>query len=145
MAVACLVFVSCGNQPKVAEEPAAEKECCATLTEEQQEMFANWDMWADLTEEQQVTLVADMKLFLDECKAKCEEKCAPKEDEEVCPEKAAKCEEFKAKWDAFETLALEDQKAMIDQVLECHKAKCCKEKEGEETCEKTCDKPCDKE
>jgi len=107
MAVACLVFVSCGNKPKVTEEPVAEEKCCASLTEEQQEMFANWDMWADLTEEQQVTLVNDMKLFIDECKAKCEEKCAPKEGEEVeevCPEKAAKCAEFKAKWKLLKLL-----------------------------------------
>ncbi|MCL2167503.1 MAG: hypothetical protein FWH59_00050 [Lentimicrobiaceae bacterium] len=131
LAVACLVFVSCGPRTEKVTEVVEETACC-TLTPEQEEMFANWEVWADLAEEQQITLVADMKAFLDECKAKCEAKCAEKKEEcgeakEVCPEKEAKCAEFKAKWENFENLPLEEQKALIDEVLAC-KEKCCKEK-----------------
>jgi hypothetical protein len=136
LAVTCLVCVSCGPK-KVAEPQVAEENCC-TLTPEQEEMFATWELWAELPEDQQIAVVADMKLFLDECKAKCEAKCQEKEgEEEVCPEKAAKCAEFKARWEAFETLSLEEQKAIIDEVL-AHKAECCKDKE--EACEETCAK-----
>jgi hypothetical protein len=68
LAVACLIFVSCG--PKKVTEPQVAEETCCTLTPEQEEMFANWELWADLGEEQQIILVADMKAFIDECKAK---------------------------------------------------------------------------
>jgi TRAP-type C4-dicarboxylate transport system substrate-binding protein len=133
LAVACLVCVSCG--PRAEKVTDVQEETCCTLTPEQEEMFANWELWADLEEEQQVALVGEMKAFIDDCKAKCEAKCEEKckkegeEAEEVCPEKAAKCAEFKAKWEDFENLTLEEQKAILDQVLECHKAKCCKDKE----------------
>jgi hypothetical protein len=127
LAVAGLIFVSCGNKTQPVVEQA--EETCDTLTPEQQEMFANWDMWADLNAEQQELLVVDMKTFLDECKAKCEAKCEGKEEaEEVCPEKAAKCAEFKAKWENFDNLSLDEKKALIDELLAC-KEECCKEKE----------------
>jgi len=144
LAVACLVFVSCGPCNKKTVEVTEEKTC--TFTPEQEAMFENWEMWADLDAELQVALVGEMKAFIDECKAKCEAKCEAKckeakeecgEVKEECPEKAAKCAEFKAKWEDFENLSLEDQKAILDQVLECMKAKCCKEKgEGEGCCKK---------
>jgi TRAP-type C4-dicarboxylate transport system substrate-binding protein len=128
LAVACLIFVSCGNRPEPAVEAVAEETCCE-LTPEQQEMFDNWDIWADLNEEQQMVLVADMKVFMDECKAKCAEKCqgAKEEGEEVCPHKKAKCEEMKAKWEDFDNLTLDEKKALIDEIFAAHK--CCKEKE----------------
>jgi hypothetical protein len=138
LAVSCLIFVSCGTKTQPVAEPEAEP-CCASLTAEQQEMFDNWEMWADLDEEQQLALVTDMKAFMDECKAKCAEKCADKEDaEDVCPHKKAKCEEMKAKWENFDNLTLEEKKALIDEICAAHK--CCKEKEE---CEKTeCEKKC---
>jgi len=117
LAVACLVFVSCG--PKKATEP---------VEEPKSEFAINLDKWAtfgDLDEEGQVALVAEMKAYLDVC---CKEKCEAKEGEEVaepCPEKEA----FKAKWEAFETLPLEEQKAIIDQVFEHMKTCCQKEQE----------------
>lgn len=123
LAVAGLFFVSCVNKTQTVE--AVEETCCMT------EMLAKWDTFADLDEEGQIALVAEMKAFFD---AKCEAKCEKHEEEaaeEVCPEKAAKCAEFKAKWEDFENLPLEEQKAIIDQIIE-HKAKCCKDKEAEE-------------
>ena len=135
LAVACLIFVSCGNKQK-ANDVITEEKCC-TLTAEQEAMFANWENFDELTADAQIALVADMKLFLDECKAKCEEKYTEKEEgtqEEMCPVKKAKCEEMKAKWEAFETLTLEEQKALIDEILACKKEKCCKEKEEGHTC-----------
>ena len=158
LAVACLVCVSCGGPKTTQVTEVAVEETCCTLTPEQEAMFANWELWANLDATQQSVLVGEMKAFIDECNAKCEEKCKEKcketckkegEEPKECPEKAAKCAEFKAKWEKFETLALEEQKAIIDQVLECHKAKCCKDKEegcckkGEETCQhnhENCDK-----
>ena len=132
LAVACLIFVSCGPRTEKATEPA--KETCCALTPEQEAMFENWDLYADLDEEQQLAIVGEMKAFLDECKTKCEAKCKEAKEEgeevkEVCPEKAAKCAEFKTKWEAFDDLALDEKKALLDQTLACIKAKCCKEKE----------------
>jgi len=132
LAVATLIFASCDSKGKQVTD-VVEETCCA-LTPEQQEMFDNWEMWADLSEEQQMALVADMKAYFDECKAKCQAKCAKENEdaEEVCPEKKAACEEFAAQWENFENLDLETQKALIDKIIE-HK-KCCKEKE-KEVCE----------
>jgi hypothetical protein len=138
LAVACLIFVSCGNRaekPAVVEEPVCEFKL----------MLDKWDAFADLEEEGQIALVAEMKAFFD---AKCEEHCKEAKEEceeakEVCPEKEAKCAEFKAQWEAFETLTLEEQKAIIDQIIE-HKSKCCKEKE-EGCCKKDKKETCEKE
>ena len=134
LAVACLVFVSCGPRAEKATEVV--EETCDALTPEQQAMFENWDNFANLDLEAQTALVGEMKAFFDECHAKCAAKCEAAKEEgaepaEVCPEKEAKCAEFKAKWDAFDTFSLEEQKALIDQMLECKKAKCCKEHETE--------------
>lgn len=117
LAVACLIFVSCGNktEPVVVEETT----CEFTL------MLDKWATFGELDEEGQVALVAEIKAFLDEC---CKEKCEAKEGEEEvepCPEKAA----FKAQWETFETLTLEEQKVCIDKVFE-HMKECC-QKEAE--------------
>ena len=129
LAVACLIFVSCGNKTEKVTD--AVEETATTLTPEQQEMFANWENWDNLEPEAQVALVGEMKAFLDECKAKCESKEA-EETEEVCPEKAAKCAEMKAAWEAFDTFTVEEQKAMIDEILQ---HKCCKDKAEAEKAE----------
>jgi hypothetical protein len=129
LAVACLIFVSCCNKTEKAIEPAEETTC--TLTPEQELMFVNWENWEDLDLEQQEALVGEMKAFLDECKAKCEGKCPMKEESEgaeVCPEKAAKCAEFKAKWEAFEELELDAKKELLDCTI-AHISKCCNDKE----------------
>lgn len=118
LAVACLIFVSCDN--KKATVPVEEPKC---------ELAINLDKWAtfgDLDEEGQIALVAEMKAFIDEtCKEKCKEAEEGGEAPEPCPEKEA----FKAKWETFETLTLEEQKEIIDQVF-VHMKACCK-KEAE--------------
>jgi len=120
LAVACLIFVSCGTKKQVE---AVEETCCMT------EMLAKWDTYADLDEADQIALVAEMKAFLDKkCEGKCQKEEGEEVAEEVCPEKAAQCAEMKAKWEDFDNLLIEDQKALIDQILE-HMAKCCKAKE----------------
>jgi len=131
LAVACLIFASCcGNKTEKAIETV--EETCA-LTPEQELMFENWGNWDELTVEEQAALVPEMKAFLDECKAKCEAKKECKkedgEEKEMCPGKKAKCEEFKAKWEAFDELELDVQKELIDLKL-AHIAKCKEKKEG---------------
>jgi len=120
LAVACLVCVSC--KPKVEAPVEVTEEVCPMHA-----MMDKWDTFADLDEAGQVALIAEAKAFFDakfeEHKDECE-----KEGEEVCPEKAAKCAEFKAKWENFENLPMEEQKALIDQIIECKK-QCCKDKE----------------
>jgi hypothetical protein len=119
LAVACLVCVSC--KPKVEQPVDVVEEVCPV-----QAMFDKWDTFADLDEEGQVALIAEAKAFFDaNC---CEHKEDATEGEEVCPEKAAKCAEFKAKWENFENLPMDEQKALIDQIIECKK-QCCKDKE----------------
>ena len=129
LAVACLIFVSCGNRTEKAIETV--EETCA-LTPEQEAMFTNWENWDELDLEVREALVFEMKAFLDECKAKCEAKKECKkedgEEKEICPEKKAKCEEFKAKWEMFEELELDVQKELLDLKLQHMKSKCCKEK-----------------
>jgi len=146
LAVAGLIFASCCGGSKTAQDVEVVEETCA-LTPEQETMFANWENWADLEIDAQQALVADMKAFFDECKAKCEAKkeCKKEEGEEteICPEKAAKCAEFKAKWEAFEELELDAQKELLDMKL-AHIAKCCKEKE-DGCCKKDKEKACGKE
>lgn len=121
-------FASCGNkavEPTV-EEPVAEEKCCE-LTEEQKADFEAWNNWSSLTEDVQKELVARMKVFFDQKMAEKAEKCDA-EQAEVCPEKAAKCAEFKAKWEDWDNLTLEAQKELIDAKIECCKKKCEAEK-----------------
>jgi len=153
LAVAGLIFASCGG-PKTEQATIEVIEETCTLTPEQEAMFANWERWDDLTVEERETLVSEMKAFLDECK---KAKCADKKEcgKEMCPEKKAKIEEFKTKWEAFEELELDVQKELIDMKLHhiakkmqkdgCCKGQmegCCKEegksckKEGGEGCKK---------
>ena len=128
LAVACLGFVSCDSTPKPTEP--TEATTCDALTQEQQD---NWAKYAELTPDEQIALVGEMKAYFDACYAKCEAKCEAKEEGTepavVDPEKEAARAEFKAKWDAFDTLTLEEQKALLDQAFEC-KAKCCKAEEA---------------
>jgi len=124
LAVAGLIFVSCGTKTEQVQETV---DTCCVLTPEQQAMFADWDNWANLTAAQQQVLVVDMKAYIDDCKAKCAEKCKESGDsiKEVNPEKEAEWAAVKAKLEIFNTLNLEEQKACLDQYLALQKA--CKE------------------
>jgi hypothetical protein len=143
LAVACLIFVSCGTRTEKAIESMEETNA---LTPEQEAMFENWENWDALELDQKVVLVGEMKAFLDECKAKCEKKCEGNEEveKEMCPVKKAECEAFKAKWEAFETLELDVQKECIDMVI-AHMSKCCKDKKEGEGCCKEKKEGCCKE
>jgi hypothetical protein len=112
LAVACLIFVSCNNAPK-ATEPVGETKC---------EFALNLEKWATLNDEgvDQEALVAEMKIFIDECFAKCEE---PKEGEEVCP--------IKEEWANFDNLELDGKITLIDKIFE-HKKECCKHNDAAE-------------
>ena len=137
LAVAGLLFASCGTKTTEAIETA--EETCA-LTPEQEAMFANWENWDALELEQQEALVGEMKAFLDECIAKCEKKCEKKcegkEEGEICPEKKAKCEEFKAKWEMFEELEMDAKKELLDIKIQHMAKKCCKGEHKEGCCKK---------
>jgi hypothetical protein len=137
LAVAGLIFVSCGNRPQSAVEEVQETTQCEAMLE-------RWAGFDELELEDQVVLIGEMKAFLDECKAEKEEKCPMKEEgAEVCPEKAAKCAEFKAKWEAFETLELDAQKEMINCIINHLQEGCGKEKK--EGCCKKDKEECTKE
>jgi TRAP-type C4-dicarboxylate transport system substrate-binding protein len=135
LAVAGLIFVSCGGT-KTEQAIEVIEETCA-LTPEQEMMFANWENWDALDLEQREALVDEMKSFIDACKAKCEKKCEGKEEgeKEICPEKEAKCAEFKAKWEAFEELELDVKKELLDMKLQHMAKKCCKS-EKDKCCKK---------
>ncbi|MCL2290702.1 MAG: hypothetical protein FWC34_08390 [Bacteroidetes bacterium] len=148
LAIAGLIFVSCGGT-KTEQAVEVIEETCA-LTPEQTAMFENWENWENLTLEERETLVSEMKAFLDACKAKCEEKKECGEKKEMCPEKEAKCAEYKAKWEAFEELELDVKKEILDLKLQ-HMANKCKDKEGcckgekEGCCKKEGKEACGKE
>ena len=119
LAVACLVFVSCGNKP----EPVVEETTCEFTV-----LLEKWATIGELDEEGQMALVAEFKAYFDEaCKEKCKKE--GEETEEICPEKQAEMDAFKAQWEDFANLDLEAQKAIIEKCIEHHK--CCKEKEAE--------------
>jgi hypothetical protein len=116
LAVACLIFVSCGTKTEIVTEPVEETTCPFAL---------GLEKWATLNDEgvDQEALVAEMKALFDDC---CKEKCTAEEGEAVaepCPEKEA----FKAKWDAFDTLTLEEKIELLNQAIE-HTKKCCEKK-----------------
>ena len=134
MAAFCLLFVSCNT--KQVEAPVEEvatthegcqhnhegKGCCG-LTEEQKTMFAQWKQFETLEAQAQADLIAAMKAFVDEKMAKCDgekhEGCQNKcEGEKDCAQKHA---EMKEKWENFEKLAIEEQKALLDNILEHQK------------------------
>ena len=139
----CFVFVGCNcNAP--ATEPTTEdstkcegkKECCQ-MTEEQKADMEAWNDWDNQTAEKQAELVAKRKACIDKKMAEKAEKCDATKEEQ-CPEKKAKCEEMKAKWDKWETLTIDEQKALLDEMKCCGKKKCCKEGDKKE-CEKKCE------
>jgi hypothetical protein len=135
LAVSCLFFVSC--TPKPAPVVEAEETVCPMMA-----MLEKWDTFADLDEEGQVALIAEAKALFD---AKYEEnkECEAEECAEKCPEKEAECAAFKAKWEDFANLPMEEQKALLDQAFECVK-KCCKDKEEGEGCCKDKEETCEK-
>jgi hypothetical protein len=122
LAVACFIFASCETKPAVTEpEPAP----C--------EMALNLEKWATLNDEgvDQEALVLEVKAYLDGwCKENCKE---TEECTEPCPEKEA----FKAKWEAFDELTLEEKIEIIDNAF-AHIKECCqKEAEVAEVTEET--------
>ena len=142
MAAFCLLFVSCNTkqvEAPVDEAATTHENCqhnhegkgCCGLKEEQKAMFAQWKQFETLEAQAQADLVAAMKAFLDEKMSKCEgekhegcqgekhEGCQNKcEGEKDCAQKHA---EMKEKWNNFENLAIEEQKALIDNILEHQK------------------------
>jgi len=110
LAVACLIFVSCGT-PK-ATEPVQEPKSEFELT---------LDKWATLNDENvdQEALVAEMKAFIDGCFAQCEHK----EGEEACP--------IKAEWANFDNLELVQKIELIDKIFG-HMKECCEKEAVEE-------------
>jgi hypothetical protein len=89
-------------------------------------MLDKWATFGDLDEEGQTALIAEMKAYFDEC---CKNKCEKEgEAEEICPEKQAEIDAFKAQWEDWDNLAPEAQVALLEKCIE-HKKECCKEKE----------------
>ncbi len=139
LGMAAFVLASCCNSNEQAtcdkaEKCCAKKECCekkcekqCTMTEEEKaackEFKAKWDDFANQTPEVQAELIAKKKACTD-AKIAAKKECLAK-----CTEKLAACE---AKFAAFDSLSIADQKALLDS---CCINKCCKKK-----CEKKCDK-----
>jgi len=96
-------------------EPSKVEECTPPILKPEQ--FADWANWYNLELEAQRAIICDMKNFFDDCRS-ANQVFYSDEPQEVCPEKAAKFAEFKAKWDAFDTFSLEEQKALIDECFE---------------------------
>jgi len=143
--VLCLVFAACCSSGKKQGE-GAEKECgteksacCQEMTEEEKAACKEFcEMWEDFDnqpEDVQKELILKAKAKIDKCKAEMAAKKAECEHEKPeCEVKKAACEakkaECKAKWENFDNLSLEEQKALIDKKMQCKKENktCCKEK-----------------
>jgi len=134
--VAVFFFASCGNKAKDVtlgtDEQATETKCCKQLTEEQKADLAAWEDWDNQTIEKKQELVVKMKECIDNKMAKKAEKCAG--EKEMCPEKAEKCAAFKAKWEDWDNLDLEEQKVLVDEFKAVAK-KCKVKKECAEAAE----------
>lgn len=160
IAAACFVFVSCNNKPAeeatVEETPevAAEEPGCCQMTEEQKAFKADWDNWANQTDERKAELVAKAKECFDKRMAECEAhkaECEAKKAE--CEAKKAECEAHKAECEAkkaamteklagWDNMTLDEQKAFLDEYAPCCKEKKCCKKEGEGCCKDGEKKPC---
>ncbi|GHV43333.1 hypothetical protein FACS1894180_2090 [Bacteroidia bacterium] len=139
------------------------------MTEEQKADLAAWNDWDNQTDAKKVELVDKFKKCIDDkatcCKKDGEKKCCKDADKKECckkdgdkkecckkdgekkecckkeltEEQKAACAEFKAKWDNWDNLTVDEKKALLDQKFECCKAKCeakkeCCKKDGEKTC-----------
>ena len=146
----CFVFIACTpkvetteQKPEDATEKACEQKepkCCKGMTEEEKaackEFCEKWKDFDNQTEEAQKELVQQAKAQFDKCDAEREAKRLEME---------AKKAEFEAKWKDFDNLPLADQKALIDQKMQCKKGCCKKGGEGKSCCKKDGDgKKCPK-
>lgn len=136
-----LLFAACNNCQAPAEEEVATEATGCQMTEEQKAFKADWENWANLTEEQKVALVAKAKENYEAKKAACEAKhaemteeqkaeCAAKvaamteEEQAQKAERDAKKAELEAKMVNWETMTVEEQKVLIDELSTCCKHKC---------------------
>lgn len=137
VAACCLVFVSCNNKPaETTEEPAidstavaAEGECCQ-MTEEQKAFKADWENWANQTDERKAELLAKRKECFDNRIAEMEAHKAEMEAKKAeCEAKHAEMTKAYAGWDK---MTLDEQKAFMDQYAPCCQEghKCCGNHEG---------------
>ncbi|MDR2836180.1 MAG: hypothetical protein LBV69_08325 [Bacteroidales bacterium] len=143
-----LVVSCCNNKPAEGTEGAegtcckekkecckdGEKKCCA----EKKECCKEWADFENQTPEKKVELVKVAIEKINVCRAECEAKQA---------ECKAKKAELDAKWATIETLDVDAQKALIDEVMAFGKP-CCKKdacKDGEKKCCKGGEKKCCKD
>ena len=140
-AVAAMVTCAscCGKcDDKKACEQDAERPACCQKDEHQArhaEMRAKWEKFDELSEEEQVALIAERKACIDKHRAKR-------------AELEAKRAELDAKWEKFDELSLAEQKALIDEMdalcprpRQCEK-KCGAQPEGGHKCCKGGEKKC---
>lgn len=122
VAACCFVFVSCNNKPA---EPAEETEAidstvveepCCQMTEEEKAFVADWENWANQTDERKAELIAKKKECFDNRMAEMQAKKAE------CEAKKAEMEGKLANW---ATMSLDEQKAFLDEY-----APCCNKHEG---------------
>ncbi|MDD4142138.1 MAG: hypothetical protein PHR20_05035 [Bacteroidales bacterium] len=144
---------------------------------EMEAFMAQWNDWANLTDSVKVELIGKAKACIDKRaeekeamkadleakiaegdsmaiakKAECEAKKAEfeakvAEGDSMAVACAAKKVEMEAKWAAFETLTLDEQKALIDEKMECgqgccKKDGCCKGEGNQEGCKKDGEHKC---
>lgn len=155
IAAACFVFVSCDNTPNEeattpeenTEVAADEHQCCHEMTEEMKAFKAEWDNWANQTDEKKAELVAQAKECFDKAMADFEaHKAECEANKPECEAKKAECEARKAEMDAkladWDNMSIDDKKAFLDEYAPCcHGPKCCKG-EGEGCCKGGEEKPC---
>ena len=135
LSIFCLALVSsccCNSNKEGAEGCKAEKKCCASkceMNEEQKACFEKWQNFENLVEEEQKEVIAKAKA--------CFEKDIA--DRKACVEK---CEAMLVD---FENLTIAEQKELLNEKVLCTgKGKCCK-KDEKKACSTEKKEECTKE
>ncbi|MDR1592199.1 MAG: hypothetical protein LBS16_04880 [Prevotellaceae bacterium] len=142
LGLAFVVASCCNGKEDKQSDAAPGKECCrkeakCELTEEQraecQAVREQWAKFEALTDAEKTDVIAKRKAFIDKANA----------EKEACKAKKA---ELEARWATFETLSLDEQKQLIDDITAfCHADKKPCHKESKKGCCKEGKKECAKE
>ena len=112
--IATFLFASCCSNKEKCEATDGQNaphKCCQEMSEEQKQTCTDWKNWESLDEERKIELVSGAKEKYDLKKAEREERMV-------------KIAEFDLKMENWETLSLDEKKALCDEMYSLCKGNC---------------------